>query len=920
MLSLQCLILSFKNNDELSFEILKMRKSAVANINFASPHSIPRHILIFLLSICLTVAFNLPAQSQPDALTLALQAQQMYRRGELTQAAVTWQAAAAAFTAEGDRLGSSKSLINKSQVLQDLGLYPQACNTVLQAFEVKNPDCSNDQLEQLIQTMEEQTRISTIDGIGLRSLGNILQRRGMLEQAQKMLKYSILAPQNSSELGATLLAMGNVQQALGNQVRDRWNYDKITEIIDRQEPEIALEPYQSAFRAYQKAESNRYSLPMTQVQAQLNYLSLLVEIESWWQGQTERRIQSWRRLQETRLITAADNFSALLIAKLSKTRASLIPAIEDRLAKLTPSRQEIYAQINYAKSLTSLGKTSQVKSILQTALQDARTIEDKLGESYVLGYLGQYYGQQGQLSEAITFTNQALVMAIAQNINGDTREVSYLWQSQLGQLLEQEGKTDEAIAAYTLAFNTLQSLRTDLNVNNQVVQFNFLQEVKPVYLRLANLLLSANNPQKQKSLTTLNTSRTSSSNDKSNDNLELARQVIESLQLAELDNFFQDPCSKTADVAVTIDDLDPQAAVIYPIVLGDRLEVILSLTGKPLQQFTTTVSATTVNQTLDALYDSLYNQSINNSAVNILSTTPLNPRELKENTQILLPNLQKIYSWLVEPLETELADAQIKTLVFVPSGKLQKVPLAALYDGKQYLLEKYSVALTPSLQLLDTKPIPRSQLKVLAAGLSQQAEIQGEIFPALANVPQELDQIKTIFPQSRQLLNQEFTASNIEQQLQEGFPIIHLATHGVFSSDPEQTFIVTGDRNIIGLDSLSSLFSSSKVTKPELIVLSACDTATGDERAVLGLAGIAVRSGSSTIASLWSVEDVSTTKLMTQFYRELENPATKKVDALQKAQLSLIKSLRANPTSVELQQLPPHPYYWASYVLVGNWQ
>ncbi len=224
---------------------------------FSNKCSITRLVLIFLLSACLTITFNLPAQSQPDGFALAIQGQQLYRRGELTQAAVTWQAAAAAFTAEGDRLGSSKSLINKSQVLQDMGLYPQACNTVLQAFEVKNPDCSGDQVEQLIQTMEDQTRISTIEGIGLRSLGNILQRRGMLVSAQKMLKLSILAPQNSSELGATLLAMGNVQQAMGNQVRDRWNYDKITEIIDRQEPEIALEPYQSAFQAYKKVESHR---------------------------------------------------------------------------------------------------------------------------------------------------------------------------------------------------------------------------------------------------------------------------------------------------------------------------------------------------------------------------------------------------------------------------------------------------------------------------------------------------------------------------------------------------------------------------------------------------------------------------------------------------------------------------------------
>lgn len=875
-----------------------------------------RRILLFLLSAWLTIIFSLPAQSQPDGLASALEAQHLYRIGELTQSALAWQNAAAKFTAQGDRLGRTKSLINKSQVLQDLGLYPQACTTVLKAFEIEHPDCSTDQLDQLIQTWKSQTKIDSIKGIGLRSLGSIAQRRGMLTQAQKLLNLSLLAPTQSSELGQTLLVLGNVQQALGNQARDRWSYDQITEIIDRQQPKIAVDLYTSTFETYQKVARQPSSLPMTKVQAQLNYLALLIDIETWWQQQTQRRVQSWQRLNETSLITAADKFLTLLTVNLGKAIDTLIPTIEKQLKQLAPSHQEIYAQINYTQSLTRLGQTEHVESILQTTLQQARTIEDKRGESYALGYLGQYYGQQGQLTEAIALTNQALVVALAQNITCDAREVSYLWQSQLGQLLEQQGKTDQAMEAYTLAFNTLQSLRSDLNANNQVVQFDFLQEVKPIYLRLANLLLSETNPTAHKSLTTLNTSTAPDNND----NLELARQVIESLQVAELDNFFQDPCSKTADVAITIDDLDPQAAVIYPIVLGDRLEVILSMAGKPLQRFATTIPATTVNQTLDSVYDSLYNQSINNSAVNIFSTTPLDPQELIENTQTLLPTLQKMYGWLIEPWETELDAAQIKTLVFVLNGRLQNIPMAALYDGKQYLLEKYSVALAPSLQLLSNQAIPRSQLKVLAAGVSQQVEIKGKIFPALANVPQELDQIQAIFPDSQQLLNQEFTETNIEQQLQAGFPIVHLATHGVFSSDPEQTFIVTGDNSTIGLDSLSTLLSSRRGNKPELIVLSACDTATGDERAVLGLAGVAVRSGSSTIASLWSVEDMSTTRLMTQFYRELENPATKRVDALQKAQLSLIKSLRASPTSSELQKLPPHPYYWASYILVGNWR
>ncbi|MBE9047059.1 CHAT domain-containing protein [Pleurocapsales cyanobacterium LEGE 10410] len=875
---------------------------------FNSKFSIIRRLLVFLCSAWFAVAFQLPAQSQADALQLAIQAQQLYSQGEFTQAAVAWQQAATLFQAQGDRLGRTKSLINQSQALQELGLYPRACNTLLKAFSVKHPECSSQQLDELIELLEDRT-VTTIEGIGLRSLGNVVQQRGMLEQSQQLLRLSKSAIQ-SSQLGTTLLALGNVQQALGNQTRDRWSYDKITEIIERQEPAMALEPYLDAFAAYEQAAQDPLSATLTQIQARLNYLSLLIEIDNWWQRKITQRIQSWQRLERTRSIEAATNFSALLSRRLTKTQAVLISAIE--WAKLPLTRPGIYAQINYAKSLRDLGQTAKVKSILQTALQQARTIKEPLLESYALGYLGQYYGQQGELSQAIALTDRALILAEAQNVNGDAREVSYLWQSQLGQLLEQQGKIQGAIAAYTSAFNTLQSLRSDLNTNNQVVQLNFRREVKPIYLKLASLLLQTDRPQASTSL--------SFSTENPNSNLELARQVIESLQLAELNNFFQDPCLETANVTVTIDQLDPQAAVIYPIILSDRLEIILSIAGKPLQKFTTPVPLTTVEQTIDLLYDSLYNPSIDNSAVNIFRTIPLNPREVKKNSQTLLPILQQMYDWAIAPLETELAANEIKTLVFVLSGKLQTVPLAALYDGRQYLLEKYGVALVPSLQLLDTQPTPRTELRVLAAGLSEQVEVGGEIFPALDYVPQELSQIKAMFPQSRKLLNQEFTAANIEQQLQTGFPIVHLATHGLFSSDPQQTFIITGDRNVINIEDLSTLLGSSNHTRPELIVLSACDTATGDERAVLGLAGVAVRSGSTTLASLWSVEDASTARLMGQFYRQLQNPATKKVEALQTAQLSLIESWRDRPLLPELSQLPPHPYYWAAYVLVGNWQ
>ena len=873
-----------------------------------------RRFLIFIVSACLAVTLHLPVRSQEsNPLGLALQAQQLYSVGKLAASATTWRQAGAAYQEQGDRLGATKSLINQGQVLQDLGLYPKACKVLLSALEIKNPDCSIKQIDRLIERFKAENNISTVYGIGLRSLGSVLRGRGRLAQSRQLLKLSESSITNSPELGTTLLALGNTEQALANQTRDRLSYDEITEIIDRQDPTIALKPYLKAFLAYEQTAADARTIPLTKIQAQLNYLKLLVEIEDWWQTQTTRRISTWQRYSETSSIEAATEFSSQLRFKLDNTRERLLEAIDRNWSKITPSHQSIYGQINYARSLTKLGRVEKAKSILDTALKSAKAIGDILGESYALGYLGQYHGQQGKLDKAIALTNRGLILAQEQNLSGDAREVTYLWQSQLGQLLEQQQNISGAIAAYTSAFNTLQSLRTDLNVNNQVVQFDFRQEVKPVYLHLANLLLKENSPQAVKSLDLATSTKTDS-------NLELARQVIESLQLAELDNFFQDPCLETADTTVTIDRLDPQAAVVYPIILSDRLEVILSLPNHPLQKFTNTVSETTVNKTVDLLYDSLYNPSINNSAVNIFSTTPLDPTEVTENMETLLPALQQAYSWLIEPLIPELTTNQIKTLVFVLNGRLQNIPISALYDGQKYLLEQYEVALAPSLQLLELQPVPRNKVKILLAGLSQQVEVRGKIFPALSNVPQEIKQIQAIFPQSSQLLNQSFTRETIEEQIQQDFSVIHLATHGIFSSDPNQTFLVTGDRQIIDINTLDTLLGKSDTT-PELIVLSACDTAIGDERAVLGLAGVAVRSGAnSTIASLWSVSDNSTTQLMSQFYREFQNPNTTKANALRTAQLSLIDSLRTNPQASKLGALPPHPYSWAPYVLVGNWQ
>lgn len=883
-----------------------------------------RHLVAIAFFILLGLSFSLilPARSnENNALELARLGQNYYQVGQFDAAATYWQQAADAYQKAKDAKGMTASLINKSQALQNLGLYPKACNTLLEAFAIDRPDCNDSQINAVLKNLSQQSELlSTTQVTGLQGLGDVLRRQGRLEQSQTALKLALSAAPDAS---ATLLSLGNTERAIGNRTRDRWDYEQVTEIIDEGAIEKALEPYQPALSAYRKVTAAPAAEPMTIVQSQLNYFSLLLDLQDWWREQTSRRIASWSRSNELGLIERSENFLTQLESNLQEDTNTLQTQIQTNIDRLQVSRSTVYARLNLAENLMRQKQAEGIEPLLLATLQQAQSIGDKRLESYALGYLGRCYQQQGKFEEAARLTRQALLLAQEQNVNGDAREIAYLWQSQLGRSLREKGDIQGAIAAYTAAFNTLQSLRNDLNANDRDVQFNFRQEVKPVYLALADLLLRSDLKEDElNSLVVFNPGSSAQNlQTKTPKKLELARQVIESMQLAELDNFFQDPCSETADIAVQIDDIDPQAAVIYPIVLPDRLEVILSLPGRSLRSTTIAIDETQVNQKLDELYDNLYNESIDNSAINIFRTVPLNSAEVGENLQKILPILTQVYDWLIRPFEAELESNQISTLAFVLNDRFQRVPIAALYDGQKYSIEKYSIALIPSLQLIDPKQLKRQEIQVLAAGVSEQTQIRGETFPALTNVPKELKQIEATFPNSKQLLNEQFTAETFQQQLERtDFSIVHLATHGLFSSDPAETFIITGDRHTIDIDRLSSLLKSGKTRSPELLVLSACETATGDERAVLGLAGVAVRSGArSTLATLWPVGDATTAQLMGEFYQALKEPALKKLDALKQAQIASIDSLKNDPPLPELKELPPHPYYWAPYVLVGNW-
>ncbi|MFW5665195.1 MAG: CHAT domain-containing protein [Coleofasciculus sp.] len=736
---------------------------------------------------------------------LNTQASLHYAQGQMEAALETWKQAEQAYQDAGDQTGVFGSQINQAQVLQALGLYRRSQITL-----------------ERVQTQLQTQPDSSLKAAGLRSLGVALQVVGNLEESQQVLQQSLAITQgfdSASDQSATLFSLGNTARA--------------------------LQEFEDAIAYYQQAASTA-TTTLTQVEAQLNQLSLLIETQNWTDAQT------------------------------------LVPQIYAQLSNLPLNRAAVYAQVNFAESLIKMGSNvdytkpallgerdiitpapipnpSAIAQLLARAIHQARQLNDHRAESYALGQLGHLYMKTQQWLEARGLTEEAL--SLAQGIQAT--EIAYRWQWQLSQILQHQGNLTGAIAANREAVHTLQSLRRDLVAINPDVQFSFRETVEPIYRNLVELLLS---------------------NQPTPELLTQARETIESLRLAELENFFREACWQVQ--RQTIDQIDPQASVIYPIILPDHFAVIVSLPGKPLRYFQTDVAQTQIDSTIEQLLQAL------------------NP--VWSNKERLRLS-QQLYDWLIRPIEPELKENEIKTLVFVLDDALRNLPMAALYDGQQYLIENYNIALSVGLQLIEPRSLLPQQLKALTAGLT---EARGG-FPALPAVELEVQNIAAQIP-TKVFLNQQFTHQTLQEQIEATpFPVVHLATHGQFSSKAENTFLLTwnGRIKVKDLDQLLQTRQRQNTNPIELLVLSACQTATGDKRAALGLAGLAVRSGArSTLATLWSVNDESTAQLMVEFYRQLTQSQVSKAQALRQAQLTLLR-----------QPNYQHPFYWAPFVLVGNW-
>jgi CHAT domain-containing protein len=234
------------------------------------------------------------------------------------------------------------------------------------------------------------------------------------------------------------------------------------------------------------------------------------------------------------------------------------------------------------------------------------------------------------------------------------------------------------------------------------------------------------------------------------------------------------------------------------------------------------------------------------------------------------------------------------------------IPMAALHDGTQFLISKYAVATTPGLDLTDPRPLRREDTKMLAAGLTE--SVQG--FSALPHVASELQAVQHLYG-GRLLLNNSFLTANVEKESKEQpLSIVHIASHGYFSGEVEKSFLLTFDDKLT-MDRLTQVVEPFRFRERplELLTLSACETAAGDERAALGLAGVAIKAGArSALATLWTVNDEASAVLVTEFYQQLHGTSASRAIALQRAQKKLLADRRYQ-----------HPMYWSAFLLLNNW-
>jgi CHAT domain-containing protein len=589
------------------------------------------------------------------------------------------------------------------------------------------------------------------------------------------------------------------------------------------------------------------------------------------------------------------------------------------------------------------------------ALKIFQDLDRKHEQAYNLENIGSNYKLKKQIPLAIENYQASLLMY--QKI-GEQDNVAVLWDK-LAQIFKEEEKIEQAISFYKQSVNTYERIRKNITALSRTEQATYSNKISVTYRNLASLLITQNRlteAQQVLELLKIRELKEIESRETQTPIRQLSIADSEKQDIAQINpgiaSEIQSNPLPQPDQFSTINALNqsaqaltkPNSALIYHLITDEKLWIILITPDGKLQRF---ASSQTKAQ-LETLTQSIRAQ-LEKCERSTCTTT---------DTQTLNQTTQTLYEQLF-PADLKTALAQTKHLTFALDGSLRNIPIAALYTGQQYLIEKYTLSSIIAAQLTDSQDkIPRNaqDSPILALGTSQSARLEvpefikadrQDRFAGLANVPIELNAIlrsdrnPKAFP-GKQLLNDQFTLPNIQQQLPK-HRILHIASHGIFRPNSlDYSYILLGNQkrwSIAALDQDAQLFQNL-----HLITLSACQTGLSDRdkngMEIAGMSHAFLSKGAKAInASLWSIDDASTAILMQQFYQNLTQNQSK-AQALQTAQLHLLRTPRSQlitelsrstdtrwtfespntptPSTPVKTRDYSHPYYWAAFTLIGN--
>lgn len=627
-------------------------------------------------------------------------------------------------------------------------------------------------------------------------------------------------------------------------------------------------------------------------------------------------------------------------------RLPRLAALALEIAQVSDGRERARYYLNLGQQARVLGTPA--LRLAYESLEQARRltsdVRDRLAAE-ALDELAQLYEDQHRDPDALELTERA----IAGLRGAEARDLMVNLEWRRGRVLRRLGQGSLALRAYQRAVDHIEAIRQDIPVEYTDGRSSFRETLEPVYLGLADLLLLQADgaaPEQQAQL------------------MRQARDTVELIKQTELEDFLGDRCLSEAVGAATR-TIPAGTAVLYPIILPERLELLVETAGG-LQRRTVKVAAEQLRRESQRLARAM--------------------RNLGAYEQ----GSQQIHSWLIAPIESLLASQLIDTVVIVPDGVLRLLPFAALHDGKQFMAEKYAVAVVPGLTLTRVASPDSRERKTLLAGLSEPGPVvdklpagfadailegasarpaagdsasralvlrstrafalrgdAGAAAPlgappadaeqrkagpvrdaagavarpaadgarlrkllALPGVKGEIDSLGQM-RRNQTLFNQEFTLAALQRELTaENHGIVHIASHGFFGGTADTSFIMAFD-DVLTMDGLQGLLRSEILRKNpiDLLTLSACETAEGDDRSPLGMSGAALKArAGSVLGSLWPVSDEAAKTMMRTFYQGLSGERGTKIKALQKAQRQLIESADMW-----------HPFFWAPFILIGNW-